>query len=128
VQFGIQSFPTVPSVFLLYKYMCVYYMYIRVYYYYYLIGGKKKRVRTSYMDANLIQMPPQVPRYGRASLPVLWRCWLGSMLANMIGGEKKLGMAIPYLIYVAHVELCCAVSLLRFRCYGDGDHALLSEL
>jgi hypothetical protein len=43
-------------------------------------------------------------------------------------GKEKIRVAVPYLIYVVHVELCCAAELLRFRHYVDEDHTLLLEL
>jgi hypothetical protein len=39
-----------------------------------------------------------------------------------------MGMVVPYLINVVHVELHCTTGLLRFPHHGDRDHALFSEL
>jgi hypothetical protein len=44
-----------------------------------------------------------------------------------MGGEKRLGMVVPYLVYVIYVELCRVIGLLRFRRPRDGGRALLSE-
>jgi hypothetical protein len=45
------------------------------------------------------------------------------------GDRKKIkvGMVVPYLIYVVHVELCHAALSLRFLHRRDGNYALLLE-
>jgi hypothetical protein len=41
--------------------------------------------------------------------------------------KRKIGMEVPYLIYVIHVELRRAADSLRFLHRRDGNYALLSE-
>jgi hypothetical protein len=41
--------------------------------------------------------------------------------------KKNLGMVVPYLIYVIHVELCRAAGSLGFLRQRDGNYALLLE-
>jgi hypothetical protein len=42
--------------------------------------------------------------------------------------EERTRGAVPYLIYVVHVESCRGTGLLRFHYHRDEAHALLSEL
>jgi hypothetical protein len=63
MQSGIQPFPTIPSIFLLYNYIyvkihiCIIYMLFLLLLF--LTGGNKKRVQTSSMDANPIRKAPE---------------------------------------------------------------------
>jgi hypothetical protein len=45
----------------------------------------------------------------------------------VIGKKRKLGMVVPYLIYVVCVELRRAADSLGFLHRRDGNYALLSE-
>jgi hypothetical protein len=41
--------------------------------------------------------------------------------------KRRLGMVVPYLIYIIHVELRCTVCSLGFLHRTYGNYALLSE-
>jgi hypothetical protein len=64
----------------------------------------------------------------RVGLPVRAMALLArKRICHGDSNREKLGMTVPYLIYVICVELHCAASLLGFPRQRDGGHALLSE-
>jgi hypothetical protein len=80
---------------------------------------EKKQVQISWMYTSLIRVAPECRDIGGACLPVSRRSWLGHVFIKAIGRKRKLGMVIPYLIYVIRVELCCVASSMGFLHRND---------